>query len=187
MTTDSQTNAKELLNAEEISRALTRMAHQIVEANSGAKDLVIIGIQTRGVPLARRLAALVSEIEATEIPCGALDVTMYRDDLRSQPTRMARRTELPPINRKSVVLVDDVLYSGRTVAAALEALKDFGRPNRVHLAVLIDRGNRELPIQADQVGKDIPTSTKERIHVHLVEVDGQDQVTISRPESGDNS
>lgn len=174
------TKPHELLDAGEISRALTRIAHQIVETNNGADNLVVVGIQTRGVPLANRLAGLISSIENVDVPSGCLDVTMYRDDLRNQPTRLASRTELFPLGGKTVVLVDDVLNSGRTVVSALEALKDYGRAAKVQLAVLVDRGNRELPIQADQVGKTIPTSASERVSVHLTEVDGYDQVTISR-------
>ena len=168
-----------VLDADEISFALSRMAHQIVEENRGTAGVCLVGIATRGEYLACRLAELISTIGDSPVPCGVLDVTMYRDDLRNQPTRVAHRTRLPmDINQASVVLVDDVLNSGRTIAAALEALKDYGRPRRVLLTVLIDRGHRELPIQADQVGKIIPTSTKEQVKVRLTEIDGDDAVVI---------
>jgi pyrimidine operon attenuation protein/uracil phosphoribosyltransferase len=171
----------EVLNADEMSRALIRIAHQILEANRGADDLVIMGVRTRGVPLARRLAGLIDDIEQVDIPVGELDITMYRDDLRHQPTRQVFPTIVPvSLDDKAVVLVDDVLYSGRTVVAALDTLRDIGRPRVVRLAVLIDRGHRELPIEANHVGKSVPTSHDERIHVRLREIDGIDRVTISR-------
>ena len=162
-----------------MARACARMAHQILEANRGASGLVLLGIPTRGVPLAHRLAATMAEVEGTEIPVGALDVTMYRDDLRRQPTRSVGHTEVPGgVDDAVVVLVDDVLYSGRTVRAALDALGDLGRPRAVRLAVLVDRGHRELPIRADHVGKSIPTRTGERVRVRLAEIDGVNDVTI---------
>jgi pyrimidine operon attenuation protein/uracil phosphoribosyltransferase len=172
-----------VLDADQIARACARMAHQILEANRGASGLVLLGIPTRGVPLAHRLAAAMAKVEGTEIPVGALDVTMYRDDLRRQPTRAVGHTEVPGrVDDGVVVLVDDVLYSGRTVRAALDALGDLGRPRAVRLAVLVDRGHRELPIRADHVGKNIPTRASERVRVRLAEIDGVDEVTI---ESGD--
>jgi pyrimidine operon attenuation protein/uracil phosphoribosyltransferase len=172
-----------VLDADQIARACARMAHQILEANRGASGLVLLGIPTRGVPLAHRLAAAMAKVEGTEIPVGALDVTMYRDDLRRQPTRAVGHTEVPgQVDDGVVVLVDDVLYSGRTVRAALDALGDLGRPRAVRLAVLVDRGHRELPIRADHVGKNIPTRASERVRVRLAETDGVDEVTI---ESGD--
>ncbi len=171
-----------VMDADQISRACARMAHQILEANRGAEDLLLLGIPTRGVDLAHRLAVAMAEVEGTEIPTGALDITMYRDDLRRQPTRAVGRTHLPRgIDDAVVVLVDDVLYSGRTVRAALDALGDIGRPRAVRLAVLIDRGHRQLPVRADHVGKNLPTAAAERVRVRLEEVDGVTDVTISRP------
>jgi pyrimidine operon attenuation protein/uracil phosphoribosyltransferase len=172
-----------VLDADQIARACNRMAHQILEANRGARGLVLLGIPTRGVILAQRLAAAMSDVEGVQIPVGALDVTMYRDDLRRQPTRAVGRTQVPiEVDDSVVVLVDDVLYSGRTVRAALDALGDLGRPRAVRLAVLVDRGHRELPIRADHVGKNIPTRAGERVLVRLAEIDGVNAVTIS---SGD--
>jgi pyrimidine operon attenuation protein/uracil phosphoribosyltransferase len=168
-----------VLDADQIARACARMAHQILEANRGAEGLILLGIPTRGVTLAHRLAAAMAAVEGTHIPVGALDVTMYRDDLRRQPTRAVGHTEVPaPVDDGVVVLVDDVLYSGRTVRAALDALGDLGRPRAVRLAVLVDRGHRELPIRADHVGKNIPTRTGERVQVRLEELDGFSEVTI---------
>src|SRR6516165_6118581 len=169
-----------VLDAEEIRRALTRIAHEILERTHGGDGVVLLGIPTRGVPLARRLAARIGEFEGLEVPCGSLDVTMHRDDLRLHPARALGRTELPPggIDGRTVVLVDDVLYSGRTVRAALDALNDLGRPRAVQLAVLVDRGHRELPIRPDYVGKNLPTSQHEFVRVLLTEVDGQDAVLL---------
>jgi pyrimidine operon attenuation protein/uracil phosphoribosyltransferase len=169
-----------VLDGEEIRRALTRIAHEILERTHGGGEIILLGIPTRGVPLARRLAARIGEFEGLEVPCGSLDVTMHRDDLRLRPARALGRTELPAagIDGKTVVLVDDVLYSGRTVRAALDALTDFGRPLAVQLAVLVDRGHRELPIRADYVGKNLPTSQREVVHVLLAEVDDTDAVLI---------
>jgi pyrimidine operon attenuation protein / uracil phosphoribosyltransferase len=169
-----------VLDAEEIRRALTRIAHEILERTHGGGQIILLGIPTRGVPLARRLAALIGEFEGLEVPCGSLDVTMHRDDLRLRPARALGRTDLPAagIDGKTVVLVDDVLYSGRTVRAALDALTDFGRPLAVQLAVLVDRGHRELPIRADYVGKNLPTSQRAVVHVLLAEVDDTDAVLI---------
>ncbi|HEX3194107.1 MAG TPA: bifunctional pyr operon transcriptional regulator/uracil phosphoribosyltransferase PyrR [Streptosporangiaceae bacterium] len=170
-----------VLDPEEIRRALTRIAHEILERTHGGDGVILLGIPTRGVPLARRLAARIGEFEGLDVPCGSLDVTMHRDDLRLHPARALGRTELPPggVDGKTVVLVDDVLYSGRTVRAALDALNDLGRPRSVQLAVLVDRGHRELPIRADYVGKNLPTSQREVVHVLLTEVDTQDGVMIS--------
>jgi pyrimidine operon attenuation protein/uracil phosphoribosyltransferase len=170
-----------VLDAEEIRRALTRIAHEILERTHGGDDVILLGIPTRGVPLARRLAARIGEFEGLEVPCGSLDVTMHRDDLRLRPARALGRTDLPVggVDGKTVVLVDDVLYSGRTVRAALDALTDLGRPRAVQLAVLVDRGHRELPIRADYVGKNLPTSQRDVVHVLLVEVDPVDAVVIS--------
>ena len=173
--------ARVLLEAGDIHRALTRIAHELLEANRGASDLVLLGVPTRGVPLARRLARRIADADGTEVPTGSLDVTMYRDDLRRHPTRTLAPTQLPPggVDERVVVLVDDVLYSGRTVRAALDAVSDLGRPRAVRLAVLVDRGHRELPIRADHVGKNLPTSSAERVSVLLAETDGRDAVLLS--------
>ncbi|HWS56955.1 MAG TPA: bifunctional pyr operon transcriptional regulator/uracil phosphoribosyltransferase PyrR [Actinotalea sp.] len=171
----------EVLGPQEISRALTRIAHEVLERNRGARDLVLLGIPTRGLPLAHRLAARIAQVEGLDAGSlvGALDVTMYRDDLHRHPTRSIGATELPgDLDGKVVVLVDDVLYSGRTIRAALDALNDLGRPRAVQLAVLVDRGHRELPIRADYVGKNLPTSLSEKVAVRLVETDGVDAVRI---------
>lgn len=170
-----------VLDARDISRALTRISHELLERNKGATDLVLLGLHTRGVPLAKRIADKIAAVEGAPVAVGELDVTMYRDDLRSQPTRRAHKTALPPggIDEKVVVLVDDVLFSGRTIRAALDALADLGRPGAVRLAVLVDRGHRELPIRADHVGKNLPSALAERVSVRLAEVDGTDEVTIS--------
>ncbi len=175
---------RRVLEAPDIGRALTRIAHEVLERAKGASDLVLLGIPSRGVPLAHRLAARIAAVEGSPVPVGSLDITMYRDDLRLHPARALERTDLPPegIEGRTVVLVDDVLYSGRTIRAALDALGDLGRPARVQLAVLVDRGHRELPIRADYVGKNLPTSTSERVHVLLEETDGEDSVTIETTE-----
>lgn len=176
-----------VLQQADISRALTRISHEILESNRGTGDLVVLGIPTRGVVLAQRIAENIARIEPAETPpmAGALDVTMYRDDLSRNPTRAPSPTQLPgSIDGKTVVLVDDVLYSGRTIRAALDALSDLGRPRVVRLAVLVDRGHRELPIRADFVGKNLPSSSAERINVHLAEVDGDEFVTIAEPSAG---
>jgi pyrimidine operon attenuation protein / uracil phosphoribosyltransferase len=173
-------DGKVVLESAEIARALTRITHEILERTDGASDVVLLGIPTRGVPLAQRLAARLSEVEGRPTPAGSLDVTMYRDDLRLRPARALRHTSVPAsgIDGKIVVLVDDVLYSGRTVRAALDALGDIGRPRTVQLAVLVDRGHRELPIRADYVGKNLPTSQREVVQVLLTETDGQDAVVL---------
>jgi pyrimidine operon attenuation protein/uracil phosphoribosyltransferase len=172
--------ARIVLQHADIARALTRIAHEILESNRGSSDLVILGIPTRGTVLARRLGTLLDSIEPGSGRVGTLDVTMYRDDLSRQPTRAPGPTQIPDggIDGKTVVLVDDVLYSGRTVRAALDALSDLGRPRAVRLAVLVDRGHRELPIRADFVGKNLPTSSAERINVRLEDIDGVEEVTI---------
>ena len=168
-----------VLDAGDISRALIRIAHEILERNKGAEDLLLLGLHTRGVPLAHRIAANIATVEGTAVATGELDVTMYRDDLRSNPTRTPHRTQVPGgVDGKTVVLVDDVLYSGRTIRAALDALSDLGRPAVVRLAVLVDRGHRELPIRADHVGKNLPTARSERVSLRLVETDGEDEVRI---------
>ncbi|EAR24421.1 pyrimidine regulatory protein PyrR [marine actinobacterium PHSC20C1] len=173
-------SARTVLQHADITRALTRISHEILESNRGSSDLVILGIPTRGVTLARRISAIIHSVDSTVIPTGALDVTMYRDDLAQNPTRATAPTEIPSggIDGKTVVLVDDVLYSGRTIRAALDAIGSLGRPRSVRLAVLVDRGHRELPIRADFVGKNLPSSADERINVRLEEIDGLDEVTI---------
>ncbi len=175
-----------VMSEPDVARALRRIAHEIVERNKGAHDLVLLGIPTRGVELSRRLAALLQEVEGVEVPVGALDITMFRDDLRHQPTRAPMPTRIPPggVDDRVVVLVDDVLYSGRTIRAALDALADLGRPRAVRLAVLVDRGHRELPIRADHVGKNLPTAHSERVMVRLTGVDDAgDSVTIASGET----
>ena len=182
-TPDQPPPDREVLSAGDISRALRRIAHEVVERNKGAGNVVLLGIPSRGVELARRLGALIAEIEGSEVPVGSLDVTMYRDDLRGRPTKTPHQTHFPSagVDDRVVVLVDDVLYSGRTVRAALDALADYGRPRAVRLAVLVDRGHRELPIRADHVGKNLPTSHAERVTVRLTGYDDvADSVTISR-------
>lgn len=173
--------ARVVLQSSDIARALTRIAHEILESNRGSDSLVLLGIPTRGVILARRIAAILDSIEPGSGAFGSVDVTMYRDDLAKNPMRAPAPTEIPAggIDGKTVVLVDDVLYSGRTVRAALDAISDLGRPRAVRLAALVDRGHRELPIRADFVGKNLPSSIDERINVKLVELDGTDEVTIS--------
>ncbi len=170
-----------VLDARDIGRALTRISHEILERNKGAGDLVLLGIPRRGVPLAHRIAARISSVEEADVPVGSLDITMYRDDLRMKPARTLMHTEIPGegIDGKVVVLVDDVLFSGRTIRAALDALNEIGRPRAVQLAVLIDRGHRELPIRADFVGKNLPTSLVESVKVQLTETDGVDAVAIA--------
>jgi len=172
--------ARLVLQSADITRALTRISHEILESNRGASDLVLLGIPTRGVVLARRIGEILDSIEPGSGTVGFLDVTMYRDDLAKNPTRAPSPTQIPAggIDGKTVVLVDDVLFSGRTIRAALDALNDIGRPRAVRLAALVDRGHRELPIRADFVGKNLPTALSERIMVRLVEVDGVDEITI---------
>jgi pyrimidine operon attenuation protein / uracil phosphoribosyltransferase len=173
-----------VLDAAAISRVLTRIAHEILERNKGPADIVLLGIPTRGVPLAERVASIVARVEGVEIPVGALDVTMYRDDLRLHPARTLERTDIPSrgVDDAVVVLVDDVLFSGRTIRAALDAVNDLGRPRAVQLAVLVDRGHRELPIRADFVGKNLPTSQHETVRVRLREYDAADSVEIETQE-----
>ena len=173
-------SARIVLQRPEITRALTRISHEILEANRGPENLVIVGIPTRGVVLARRIATLVSEMSGTAVAVGSLDVTMFRDDLDRNPNRAPARTQIPPggIDGTTVVLVDDVLCSGRTIRAALDALGAIGRPAIVRLATLIDRGHRELPIRPDYVGKNLPSASNERINVHLEEIDGDEFVTV---------
>lgn len=170
-----------LLESSDIDRAIVRISHEILENNKGAQNLLILGIPTGGVPLAERIAKKISSIEQKTIPHGVLDVTLYRDDVRLRPARTPQKTEIPDnsIDSKVVILVDDVLYSGRTIRAALDALTAIGRPKKVQLAVLVDRGHRELPIRPDYVGKNLPTAQHESIKVKLQEIDGIDRVEVS--------
>ena len=180
---------REILSADEIRRALVRIAHEIVEKHGGTDRLALVGVQRRGVPLANRIAASIADNEQATVPVGAIDITFYRDDLSMvahQP--VVKGTDLPfDPNGLTIVLVDDVLYTGRTVRAAMDALMDFGRPTAIRLAVLVDRGHRELPVRADHVGKNVPTSREEVIKVHLREVDGVDDVIIDRLDAGDRA
>jgi pyrimidine operon attenuation protein/uracil phosphoribosyltransferase len=168
------------MSADDIRRAITRIAHEIVEHNRGAQDLILIGMRTRGVPLAHRIARAIAGFEGVDVPVGSLDVGLYRDDLTERgPSVNIQPSELPEVAGRRVVLVDDVLYTGRTVRAALDALIDYGRPGRIQLAVLVDRGHRELPIRADYVGKNIPTSRGDDVQVRLDETDGEEYVHVA--------
>lgn len=169
-----------VMHSADIARALTRISHEILESNKGPDGLVLLGIPTRGVTLAARLGASLAEISGAALPVGALDVTMYRDDLHRNPTRTPQPTEIPAggVDGRTVVLVDDVLFSGRSIRAALDALNDIGRPAAVRLAILVDRGHRELPIRPDFVGKNLPSARTERVNVQLLDIDGVDEVTI---------
>lgn len=170
-----------VLDGDDIARAITRIAHEIVEKAKGTDGLVLLGIPTRGTTLARRVAAAIAGFEGVDVPCGSLDITLYRDDLRMRPARPLEPTSIPTdgIDGRTVVLIDDVLYSGRTIRAALDALNDLGRPAAVRLAVLVDRGHRELPIRPDYVGKNLPTAADETVSVRVAEIDGMDEVTIA--------
>lgn len=170
---------RQVMDGDAIGRALRRIAHEVVEANQGSENLVVLGIHTRGAPLAARLSKLLTEIEGAAVSEGSLDIGMYRDDLDTRPTTPLGVTEIPePLDGQTIVLVDDVLYTGRTIRAALDALADLGRPGKVQLAVLVDRGHRELPIRADYVGKNLPTSRSERVTVRLDESDGTEGVFL---------
>ena len=173
---------QEFLTGSDITRAVVRIAHEIVERNRGAEHLIVLGVPSRGVPLAKRIATAIGAIEGRDVPVGSLDVAMYRDDLRLRPTVALSPTVIPggDVTGRTVVLVDDVLFSGRTTRAALDAISDAGRPQAVQLAVLIDRGHRELPIRADYVGKNLPTSRDDDVQVRLVELDGTDSVRLVR-------
>ena len=172
----------QVLDADRIGRTLTRIAHEILERNRGVEELAFVGVRTRGVPIATRLAARIEEISGVHVPTGALDITLYRDDLMRHavgPQPLVRSTEISfSIDDRTILLVDDVLYTGRTVRAALDALIDFGRPKSIQLVVLVDRGHRELPIKADYVGKNLPTSRQQSVQVRLTEIDGDDEVLI---------
>ncbi|HTM26831.1 MAG TPA: bifunctional pyr operon transcriptional regulator/uracil phosphoribosyltransferase PyrR [Vicinamibacterales bacterium] len=181
----------QVMDADRMGRALTRISHEILERNRGTSELALVGIRTRGVPLARRIARSLHEINHEHVPTGALDITLYRDDLMRQPLGpqpVVHRTEIAfSIDDRRILLVDDVLYTGRTIRAALDALIDFGRPRAIQLIVLIDRGHRELPIKADYVGKNLPTSLKESVQVRLQETDGEDEVLLTEPAGAEES
>ena len=170
-----------VMDADEIRRALTRIAHEVIERNKGAQDLVIIGVQSRGVPMANRLARLISEIEGLDMPVGSLNVALYRDDYATRSARTISASDIPfDVADKNVILVDEVLFTGRTTRAALDAIMDLGRPSVIQLAVLIDRGHRELPIRADYVGKNLPTAKRDSVDVHWTETRGEDAVMIAK-------
>src|SRR3954467_8693283 len=175
-----------VMDADRIARTLTRIAHEILERNKGVDDLALIGVRTRGVHIARRLAKILKDISGDDVPTGALDITLYRDDLMRHavgPQPVIRRTEIPfSIDARRILLVDDVLYTGRTIRSALDALIDFGRPRSIQLIVLVDRGHRELPIKADYVGKNLPTALKQSVQVRLQEIDGEDEVLLDDPQ-----
>jgi pyrimidine operon attenuation protein/uracil phosphoribosyltransferase len=173
---------KRLLGADDIRRAVARLAHEVVERNEGVESLVLVGLRTRGIPLARRVQQRILEFEGAEVPLGELDITLYRDDVHQRAPRSLSPTQIPvDISNKTVILVDDVLFTGRTIRAALDALIDLGRPRAIQLLCLVDRGHRELPIRPDYVGKNVPTSRHEKIAVRLEEVDGVDEVVLIQP------
>jgi pyrimidine operon attenuation protein/uracil phosphoribosyltransferase len=173
------------MDADRINRTLMRIAHEILERNRGTDDLALIGIRTRGVPIARRLAQIIRNVQHADVPTGSLDITLYRDDLMRHPVGpqpVIRKTEIPfSLDNKRILLVDDVLYTGRTIRAALDALIDFGRPKSIQLVVLVDRGHRELPIKADYVGRNVPTALSQSVQVHLTEIDDRDEVELQEP------
>lgn len=175
------TDTTKVMDEDEIRRALTRIAHEIIERNKGAENLVIIGVQSRGVPMAKRLASLIREIEKVDAPTGSLDVALYRDDYATRAARSVKKSDIPfDVTGKIVILVDEVLFTGRTTRAAMDAIMDLGRPSVIELAVLIDRGHRELPIRADFVGKNLPTSVSEIVDVRWAETKGEDAVMITK-------
>lgn len=170
---------KKILDEQAIGRGLTRIAHEIIEHNKGVEDIVLLGIKTRGIPLAERIAAKIEQFEGIAVPCASIDITFYRDDLEKKSDNpIVKSTVDMDVNDKIVVLVDDVVFTGRTCRAALDAVMDVGRARKIQLATLVDRGHRELPLRPDYVGKNVPTSTSEVVHVHLVEIDGRDEVFI---------
>lgn len=178
------TPARQVLTADDLNRAVTRLAHELLEANKGPQGLVLLGIRTRGVPLAWRINEAIRQIEGAEVPAGSVDVTLYRDDLQHRGPLPLGQTEFPcPVDGKVVVLVDDVLYTGRTIRAAMEAVLEFGRPSSIRLVALVDRGHRELPIRADHVGKNLPTSSDQRVSVTVAEIDGADGAFVSTSSS----
>ncbi len=181
-------DGNQVMDADEIRRAVIRIAHEIIEKNKGADKVAIVGIQRRGVPIAYRLAQLIEQIEGTSVPVGSLNVALYRDDFATRIAPIPGKTELDfDVTDKRIVLVDEVIFTGRTIRSALAAIMDMGRPAMVQLAVLVDRGHRELPIRADYVGKNLPTARKERVFVHLKETDGEDRVVITRDAGGTTS
>ena len=180
MEREAQSAKRTIMTGDEIRRALVRVAHEILERNGGADNLVLVGMHTRGVPIARRIAAFIERFEGAGVPVGELDIGLYRDDLAGGARPLMRRTIIPDIHGRRVVLADDVLYTGRSIRAAMDALTDFGRPDRIQLAALVDRGHRELPIRADYVGKNVPTSRDESVETRLTEIDGADEVLLSR-------
>ena len=172
---------RQVMTPVDMRRSLTRIAHEIVERNRGLSDLMLVGIQRRGFPLAERLASRLGQLEPVDVPVGALDINLYRDDLQERAQPLVRPTQMPfPIDGRKVVLVDDVLFTGRTIRAALDALTDFGRPAQVQLAILVDRGHQELPIRADYTGRTLPTEWDDMVKVRLAEVDGADEVVVSK-------
>ncbi len=173
---------RRILTGDEMRRALIRVAHEVMERNGGAEGVALVGMHTRGVPIARRIADFVKQFEGVEVPVGMLDIGLYRDDVAAGARPVMRPTSIPDIQGRTVVLVDDVLYTGRTVRAAMDALTDLGRPSQIQLAILVDRGHRELPIRADYVGKNVPTSLDEQVYVKLTEIDGTDEVILAREE-----
>jgi pyrimidine operon attenuation protein/uracil phosphoribosyltransferase len=178
----SEPGQKQLFGADDIRRAIARLAHEVVERNEGVDNLVLVGLRTRGIPLARRLQERIKEFEGEHVPLGELDITLYRDDVHQRVPRTLSPTSIPvDIGNKTVVLVDDVLYTGRTIRAALDALIDLGRPRSIQLVCLVDRGHRELPIRPDYVGKNVPTSRHEKVAVRLEEIDGVDEVVLIQP------
>ena len=177
---DARSAKRTIMTGDEIRRALVRVAHEILERNGGADGLVLVGMHTRGVPIARRVSAVIERVEGVSVPVGELDIGLYRDDLAGGARPLMRRTDIPDIHGRRVILADDVLYTGRSIRAAMDALTDFGRPASIQLAALVDRGHRELPIRADYVGKNVPTSRDEEVETRLSEIDGADEVLLSR-------